>query len=151
MKKVVFYLFFILCGFYAYSQTNELINYTPKEFINGTVLTSSIIDYRGNNYDVCTQAYDPYVLGVYFNENPDWDPKNPSRIYKIPIKISGISYVRYNENNGIIKLGDPVTSSDAEGVAMKATESGMILGVALEDAGESGDLLKIRLSIQYMR
>ena len=152
MKKIVSIAIFFLCANIIVTAQDESIDAKVKRhFENGTVLSSPICTYKGHSFDICTKQYDPLLLGIYYNENSEWDPSNPSRTYKIPIRTNGISYVRYNENNGIIKIGDPVTSSDVAGVAMKATESGMILGIALEDAGVSGDLLKIRLSIQYMR
>lgn len=67
------------------------------------------------------------------------------------IKREGIYLVKFNSENGPIKKGDIVTTSSEPGVAMKATESGMIIGIALEDAnGESG-LVKIRILIQYVK
>jgi len=34
---------------------------------------------------------------------------------------------------------------------MKATQSGMIIGIALEDANPSNGLVKIRILIQYVK
>ncbi|MCK9254900.1 MAG: hypothetical protein GX793_02590 [Bacteroidales bacterium] len=151
MKKII--LVSIVIGLYniAFTQTLPPENIVKRVFENGTVLSSPVSTYKGHNFDVSLSEYDPFLLGVYYNENPEWDPKNPARTYKNPVVITGITYVRFTENNGQIKKGDPVTSSNIAGLAMKATEPGIILGVALEDAGESGDLLKIRVFIQYVR
>jgi len=119
-----------------------------KLYENGTVLISEIGTFFGRNMEISTEQYSPYLLGVYFDENPEvmQDPRK----YIIPVKTKGMSFVKFSDVNGDVKKGDPVTSSDIPGVAMKATESGMILGVALEDANSS-QLLKIRVMVQYMR
>jgi len=148
MKRTLVLIAAIFSFITAWAQSEGEIT-PPKEYINGTVLSSPVLTYKGRNFDICTEAYDPYLLGVYYNENPGVKPD--PRGYKIPIRTSGISYVRYNDENGKIMRGDPITSSDVSGVAMKASDPGMILGVALEDAGESGELLKIRITIQYLR
>lgn len=44
---------------------------------------------------------------------------------RVPVKVSA--------ENGDISIGDPLTTSSQAGVAMKATEAGMILGYAMED------------------
>ncbi len=152
MKKVVIIAIVFLCASIKVSAQDANIDVKEKrQFENGTILTSPVGTFRGHNFDVCTNPYDPYLLGIYYNENPEWDPKNPSKTYKIPIITKGITYVKVNNANGLIVTGDPVTSSTTPGVAMKATESGMILGVALEDADSAGELLKIRVMIQYLK
>ena len=50
-----------------------------------------------------------------------------------PIALSGRVPVKVNTQNGPIKKGDPLTSSSTPGVAMKATQYGRIVGMALED------------------
>ncbi|TSC74518.1 MAG: polymorphic outer membrane protein, partial [Parcubacteria group bacterium Gr01-1014_44] len=72
--------------------------------------------------------------GVKFNDN-----------YR-PVGIVGYWPVKVNLENGIIKRGDPITSSSIAGVGMKATKSGMIVGFALDEvsAVASGSYAKIR-------
>ena len=116
-----------------------------KNFDYGTILISVTEESNnGDEYDISSRTYQEGIVGIATgNNNP---VKRDDRIV-----FSGVAEVKINRENGLIKKGDPITSSSEPGVGMKATESGMILGIALEDAGESGDLLKIRLSIQYMR
>lgn len=150
MKYITISLLVILCtGFYANAQTFPDGRAKKKTFNNGTVLTSPIVTFRGGNFDKSTESYDPYLLGVYFDENPDQKP-NP-RMARIPIKRSGITQVKINNSNGDIHKGDPITSSDIPGEAMKATESGMILGIALEDGDTGKQLIKCRVLIQYLK
>ena len=120
-----------------------------KKYENGTVLISYIGTYLGQNFESSNEPYSPYLLGVYYDDNPDGEI-NP-RMYRIPIKKNGITWAKYTNVNGEIKKGDPITSSAEPGLAMKATEPGVILGIALEDAVNPNGLVKIRVMIQYMR
>ena len=55
---------------------------------------------------------------------------------KLPVALSGRVPTKVTTENGPIAIGDPLTSSSTPGVAMKATEPGMIVGFALEPFGE---------------
>jgi hypothetical protein len=48
------------------------------------------------------------------------------------IALAGRIPVKINLNNGEIKAGDYLTSSDVPGIAMKATKAGKVLGMAME-------------------
>ncbi len=136
-------LMLVINNIKVFSQTEE------KKFENGDVLISYIGTYQGGNFTISKEPYSNYLLGVYFDENKT--EKRDPRYFIIPIKTKGITYVKYTNENGEIHKGDPVTSSNIPGVAMKATEPGMILGVALEDATNPNGLVKIRVLIQYLR
>jgi len=58
-------------------------------------------------------------------EDKDKRGKPVSLAGRVPAKVSII--------NGIIKIGDPITSSPIAGVAMKATKVGRIIGYAMEN------------------
>jgi len=142
------FLFFYIFSYSQENKSNVLFqNDNSVKYENGTVLISYIGTFHGRNFEISSTSYSPYLLGVYYDDNEEINPK----MYKIPIKTSGMTYVKYNTENGIIHAGDPVTSSSVSGEAMKATQPGMILGVALEDATNSNGLVKIRILIQYMR
>ena len=51
----------------------------------------------------------------------------------VRVATSGRAPVRISLENGPIKIGDPLTSSSVPGIAMKATDSGMIVGKSLEN------------------
>src|SRR5690606_6208547 len=53
-----------------------------------------------------------------------------------PVALSGRVPVKVNLENGPIKRGDYLTLSSTPGVAMKATESGQTIGVALQNYTE---------------
>lgn len=92
-----------------------------------------------------TSPYQGTLLGV-ISEKPgfllgvSWeDPKNP-----IALAIAGRVPVKVNIEGGNIKIGDCLTSSSEPGYAMKARESGRVIGIALESfSKEKGDKGKI--------
>jgi len=80
-------------------------------------------------FELASVAYDPLVVGVV-SENPSVhlnDPKSGS-----PIGLTGRVKVKVNLMGGMIQIGDPITSSSVEGVGMKASDAGTIVGYALE-------------------
>ena len=95
------------------------------------------------------KPYDEMVVGVI--RKAETIKLDKSQIYMSPLIICGISDVKFNSENGAIKKGDPLTSSSTPGEAMKATQSGMIIGIAMEDAPSSSGLVKIRVMIQYVK
>jgi len=86
-----------------------------------------------------TQAYDKNLLGVITTkpalviggrDGQGVDGKPVALTGRVPVKVANV--------NGSIKAGDPLTSSDIAGVAMKATKAGPILGVAMRDFTGTG-------------
>ncbi len=81
-----------------------------------------------------TRGYQDQILGVVSTDPNDFlgqtiaKEKNPQ-----PIGLAGRLPVKVSLENGPIKKGDLLTSSSTPGVAMKATKSGMTIGMALED------------------
>jgi len=148
-NKILVLVLFLGISHVSIAQSEISVEENKKHFENGTVLSSPIGTFLGRNFNICSVSYDSYLLGVYYDENSSQMP-NP-KAYKIPIKTIGITYVKYNTENGYIHNGDPVTSSSTPGVAMKATQSGIILGVALEDAQTNNNLIKIRVMVQYLK
>jgi len=52
---------------------------------------------------------------------------------QVPVTLSGRVPVKVSLENGPIEIGDYLTSSNIPGVAMKATEPGRVIGMALEN------------------
>lgn len=67
--------------------------------------------------------------GIILNSDAIIDAFHP---YLYPIALSGRIPVKVSTENGSIKPGDFLTASSQEGVAMKATENGVVIGKALE-------------------
>jgi hypothetical protein len=97
-----------------------------EELKDGSIICSS-----EEGMKLCSMPYEANMFGVYIY-NPAVFLENRSMINGKPVVNSGKAYVRVSSRNGIIKIGDFVTASEAEGVGQLADRSGNILGVALE-------------------
>ena len=79
-------------------------------------------------------AYDPKVIGIVSTAPGfvlGWSGGAKVALTgRVPTKVS--------MNNGSIRVGDALVSSDVPGHAMKATQPGMVLGYALQDASATG-------------
>ncbi len=102
--------------------------------------------YEGSTYDLfsakkTSSAYDPKLLGVISTEpgiimhgsinsvNSDETSAPNDRL----LTLTGRTLVKVSNQNGSIKEGDYITSSNIAGVGMKATKAGQVIGQALED------------------
>ena len=95
-----------------------------------------------------TRPYDRRLLGVA-SESPGIIV-GESRAGSQAVALSGRVPVKVSTKNGTIAIGDPVTSSDIPGVAMKATSAGKIIGTAMEPyrGSEVGKIL-VAVNIGY--
>jgi len=94
-----------------------------------------------------SSPYDKNLFGVVV-ENPSI-VLNKEDSSTLPIISYGEVLVRVSVKNGEIKSGDFITSSSAAGVGQKATESGFIIGKALEDLTSQEALISVFVNIQY--
>lgn len=80
------------------------------------------------------QDYDSTVLGIV-TTNPGLviGGVNKEGTIALPIALAGRVPVKVSTVNGAIHAGDYLTSSTIPGVAMKATKTGAIIGVAMSD------------------
>ncbi|HXH18975.1 MAG TPA: hypothetical protein VNJ07_07810 [Chitinophagales bacterium] len=105
----------------------------------------SISRYNSHTFVLTSIPYDPLLAGV-ISENPSLLVNSPNE--GEPIALTGRVKVKVNLEGGIIKEGDAITSSSMEGVGMKASGEGMILGHALESFdGSRTDVGKIWMLI----
>ncbi len=82
--------------------------------------------------------YDPKLIGIV-SLNPGFELGwfNPSST-DVAVALTGRVPTKISMNNGPVQIGDPLTSSDVPGYAMKATKPGMIIGHALQSASATG-------------
>ena len=152
MKKIslIILMIFYFGGENIFAQNmsiSENTQVTPYDnFTNGELICAENLQLAGGSLRKSNVPYDALIIGVFIK----FEGLNPN-YKKIPVRKEGIFQVKYNSENGAIKKGDLVTSSSEAGTAMKATKSGMIVGIALEDATSSSGLLKIRVLIQYVK
>lgn len=95
--------------------------------------------------------YDPALIGVVsVNSAIVLGAKNEGNL---PLISKGNIAVRVSTINGAILKGDPITSSNIPGVAMKATRAGTVIGTALEDYSEPDEnkvgKILVLINIQY--
>jgi hypothetical protein len=127
------------------AQQNE--NNASNTFSNGTILSTENATLKAE-LRMANKSYDEYMVGVYYESKT---AVNNAVFKSNPVCTGGITSVKYNSENGAIKRDDLITSSSESGVGMKATKSGMIVGIALEDATAASGLIKIRVQIQYVK
>ena len=82
-----------------------------------------------------TESYDDTILGIVTTApglrlGSDEIGANQG---KQPIALAGRVPVKVSLENGVIKKGDYLTSSSRPGFAMKALDTGRVIGIALED------------------
>lgn len=68
----------------------------------------------------------------------------------LPIIFSGETLIKVTNINGEIKKGDFIASSEKPGVGQKATQSGFVVGRALEDFNQEEGLMTLAVNIQYV-
>ena len=93
------------------------------------------------------KAYDNNLFGIVV-DNPSV-VLNKSRADTLPVISYGEVIVKVSDKNGKIKSGDFVTSSSKKGVGQKSTESGFVIGRALEDLKEKEGTIGVFVNIQY--
>ncbi|MDO8715556.1 MAG: hypothetical protein Q7J73_01930, partial [Dehalococcoidales bacterium] len=102
-------------------------------------ITKASTSYQRNLMGVISTQPNQLYADTVFNES-----ENPR-----PVTLAGRVPVKVNLGNGPIKTGDFLTSSNVSGIAMRATQPGMIVGQALEsiDSISSGSYAKIVVAI----
>jgi len=158
MKKIVLIcLIFILYITPIYSQSTSSNNISSivecSDCILGNVIIIDDVGKCSKNkpLKLSNSSYNDLLIGVYKEIDVtviDLEGKHIKKTHTVA--KSGIAEVLYSSENGTINKGDLITSSSETGVAMKATKSGMILGIALEDTNAENGLVKIRILIQYV-
>ncbi len=90
-------------------------------------------------------TYEPGLVGVVSTDPAfvmGWDTSPP-------IALSGRVPVRVSDENGLIEIGDYLTTSSTPGYAMKATEAGMVLGRAMQIADPGNDIIVAFVDVEY--
>jgi len=92
----------------------------------------SIVSYTSGKYILSFKTYDENIFGVV-TDTPIASVEDINlEKYRLVVN-SGETPVLVSNKNGEIKKGDFITSSETPGVGMKATSSGQVIGIALED------------------
>lgn len=117
------------------------ISFKALAFSSGTAFSvpveleapvGSIISYTTGKYVLAFKNYDENIFGVVTDAAAASVEDINLEKYKLVVN-SGETSVLVTNKNGEIKKGDFITSSETPGVGMKATQSGQVIGIALED------------------
>ena len=153
MRKI-FFILVIAAGLTSVDSNAQktLVQDLATIFEHGDIVSSNDGTLRGT-LSLSSQTYDTKIVGVYVQmpKRPEIQGGEPVLLPKGNIVVdNGIVQVKYNSENGPIRSGDPIAASSTPGVAMKATSSGIIIGIATEDASVSSGLINARILIQYI-
>ena len=105
------------------------------DFQTGDIVVSSNGQLSGGKIDKSSTPYQDEITAVFILKDEDFNV--PRFVEK------GIAFVKFTSTNGSVKKGDYLTASGIAGTAMKATQSGMTIGVALEDFNDNQQLIKV--------
>ena len=133
---------------------NTSFGFSTRVSIEGeSVLDGYIIATTEEGYVVTTEAYQKNIIGVV-TEKPAIELNTGDAEGTYPLATNGEAFVWVSLANGPIKKGDYITSSPWEGVGMKATGAGPVVGTAAEDVDvqEAADneqvISKIRIVVR---
>ena len=93
------------------------------------------------NTTACNEPYAKNVIGAYAGKYDK--EKNLHQVY-----ILGDGHILVNSENGNIEVGDLITTSSTIGIGMKATKSGIVIGIAQESYNFAGNEVKL-IAVQY--
>jgi hypothetical protein len=149
MKKVL--IFLILFGIFSFqivlSQGVPMIA-QYFEIKDPEIKKGDIVSLRNKEIFRSDIPYDENIIGVV-GENPIL-VFGKETTTTLPVVSYGKTLVRVTNQNGEIKKGDFITSSNRPGVGQKATESGFVVGRALEDFNEDEGIIPVFVNIQYL-
>ena len=109
------------------SVSNEKLTLNGKEIVTKGVLRKS------------NSAYDKNIIGA-ISTTPGLILGSYDSSEKSLLALAGRTPVKVSAESGPIDIGDYLTSSSTPGVAMKATEPGVVIGRALETAEGAGKI-----------
>ena len=139
-----------LVGFstFAYGQelrTGQIASNTQVD--DPDAKAADILTKSGDEIVRASTPYDPNLFGVV-TENPSV-VLNKKSATSLPVISYGEVLVRVSASDGQIQQGDFVTSSKKAGVGQRATDSGFVIGKALEDLDSSEGTISVFVNIQY--
>jgi len=145
-KWNLFFIFFLTLIFQiSFSQTVPSIAQN-LEIKDENAQNGEIVCAKKEEIFRCDTAYDENIVGV-LGEKPIlvFGKKTTT---SLPVISYGEALVKVSTQNGKIKRGDFITSSNKPGVGQKATQSGFALGKALQDFDKEEGLILVFVNPQ---
>lgn len=146
----IFYVYLIFSFFilnvYAISATTLPVN--PYNDINPVI--GDVITQEGTEYTLSNFSYDPNIAGVIV-EKPQISFRDINIDNPYYVTTSGEVLVNVTNANGNIVAGDYLTTSETPGKAVKALETGYIIGTALSsfESPTQGDEGQIYVNLDF--
>ncbi len=135
---------------YASNTSFALANYLPVTDKN--VSDGAIVSFTPKGYFLSKSGYDPLSFGVV-TSHPAISLQVQQNANTYPVVSTGDTLVQVTTINGDIKKDDPITTSQIPGSGMKATQTGYIIGVSLENYASNNKkqvkLISVRLNFHY--
>lgn len=139
--KSRYFVLIILSAFFFVGQVSAQIS------SSGIAITVPVEDTSAQDGDIictytqgvqrCNLEYDNAMSGV-ISDNPSAEVSDRDLEEGRLVITSGIATVRVSTANGNIEEGNFVTSSERDGIGMKAARNGYVVGIA-QEAYSSGD------------
>lgn len=128
------FIFFTVAVLFHFNFSAQAISGVTISFdVQGeNIQPGDIIITEEGNYLKSRKVYENFIFGVVIDD-PSIALNDVTLDEGTYVVTTGEAFVRITAENGNIKAGDYITTSSQEGVAMLATKSGQVLGVALED------------------
>jgi hypothetical protein len=101
------------------------------EITDENIETGHLVSLANDHYELSRREYDGELVGVVVT-NPSVAINTVGHDNTFPIIDSASGSVLVSASNGPLEIGDPITSSDQPGIAMKATRPGIVVGRVLE-------------------
>jgi hypothetical protein len=120
--------------------------------IQGNVKDGDIVTFTNKGYFPSKASYDPSVIGVVTSNPAVSLSIQGSGKNSYPVSSAGNVEVNVSNVNGNIKKGDLITTSDINGVGMRATKTGYVIGTAMSDfVGEKNEVgqINVALNLHY--
>ena len=138
------------------SDLAELFEITgePSELSPGSLV--SLDPGNAGKLQISNKAYDPHVAGVISGANGVKPGILMGQVGTLAhgeelVTISGRTYVKCNNSNGPIEIGDLLTSSNTQGEAMKATKKrkriGAVIGKAMSPLDEEEGFVLVLVNL----
>lgn len=108
----------------------------PVPVADDDVEEGDIISFSSGAYRLSDQPYDSAMFGVV-SLDPALSIGSAPKEGEVPVMSNGRARVRVSSINGIIRSGDYVTTSLIPGIGAKGDGFGYVVGIALEDWGDS--------------
>lgn len=143
LKNIVLFLFggalfFSMIPGFSFAQTAPSNSQTSFGIANYYTISDKnakdgeIVSFSPKGYFLSKTPYDPQMIGI-ITDHPAVSFEIANNAQKTPVLSTGTASILVSTINGNIKKNDPITSSPIPGIGMKATQTGYMLGSAMED------------------